>query len=666
MCYGDIAQVVNPGFESMSGDPLMPNGWSTYSGTGATVYYAAKTDVVYRGTYSFKIAARNGYGMIHQTITSGFAAGQTYSLWLYGRGDTNSGWVMDEPLDRVELSVKFANSAGAMISEPKLVIFDGDSATAAPVLVNNAWLQSPVFRFTVPEGTASIMIKISAIDGSPDGGTIDGTSIYIDDVTLGILPLPAKNPTPADGAIEQSPTGLYLSWEPGDDPFVGGTPNPNVTGYYVYMNQFDSSVESAEPNFVNPVYVSGTQYPAVAPGLAIGTDQLVFWRVDTSIKGSTAKDPNTVTGLTWSFQTESSFPEITAQPQDVTVFEGETATFSVEAVGVNPIVLYEWYNSKNELVASGPAMNTLAISSTVVEDSSAYYCVVTNGQGKTAQSNAAVLYVKGILAQYDFENALTDARGQFNGTAMNIDPNTAGAVSYAEGVSGSAVVLNGGNYIKLAQGAYPNSYMGLANGTMSCWVKTAGTATVTLIGAYNDGTKTCYNVSIQSPEQLYFYVRTETNNVSQIQVAAPGIMDGNWHQIVATYALGSNSAVYMDGQRLATAGGLAVSAQFAPWTYTLPIGAGDTRGVINKVFSGAIDNLVFYNYPKSQKEVLDMYNSHAAVQKSLCLDAYASAFDLAGPDGVGAAFADCRVDLYDFAAMAASWLDCGLYPVCSN
>jgi hypothetical protein len=46
MCYGDIAQVVNPGFESMSGDPLMPNGWSTYSGTGATVYYAAKTDVV--------------------------------------------------------------------------------------------------------------------------------------------------------------------------------------------------------------------------------------------------------------------------------------------------------------------------------------------------------------------------------------------------------------------------------------------------------------------------------------------------------------------------------------------------------------------------------------------------------------------------------------------
>lgn len=667
VCQVNAAQVANGGFELTVGSPAVPQNWTQYAGTGATVYFSLKTDFVHSGTYSEKVAARNGYGMIHQEISSGFTAGQTYSLWLYAKGDTNKDWQMDEPRDRIELSVKFKTASGATISEPMTVLFDADPETAAPILLTSQWLKSPVFQFAIPQDTASFLVKITAFDGSADGSLTDGTSIYVDDVTLDILPLPAKTPAPAAGAVEQSPTSVFLTWQPGDDPLAGGTPNPNVTGYYVYMDQFDSATASPEPNFINPVYIAGTQYPVSAPSLALGTDQLVFWRVDTSISGSTADDPNTVTGLTWSFQTESSFPEIIAQPQDVTVFEGESAVFSVEAVGVNPIVLYEWFNSNDEPVASGAAMSTLTLSSTEIEDSGAYYCVITNAQGKTAQSNAAALYVKGLLAQYDFENALTDARGQFDGTAKNIDPNLAGAVSYdAQGVSGSAVVLSGGNYIELAPGAYPNSYMGLASGTLSCWVKTTSGVTGTVIAAYNDGHTTCYNVSVQVPERLYFYIRTETNNVSQVQAAAPGIMDGNWHQIVATYALGSNSAIYMDGEQLATAGGLAASAQFAPWAYTLPIGAGDTRGVISNVYQGAIDSLVLYNYPKTQKEVLDMYNSHAAVQKSLCLDAYASAFDLAGPDGVGTSFADCRVDLYDFAAMAASWLDCGLYPSCGN
>lgn len=664
--YADMAQVVNPGFESMSGNPLMPDGWSTYNGTGATVYYGAKTDVVYSGIYSFKVAARNGYGMIHQAVTTGFTPGETYSLWFYGRGDTNSDWVMDEPLDRVEMSVKFANSAGGTISEPKIVVFDGDPTTAAPVLVNNQWLQSPVLRFTVPQGTASIVVKISSIDGSPDGNSKDGTSIHIDDVTLALLPVPAKNPAPAVGATEQNPVSLFLNWQPGDDPLAAGTPNPDVTGYFVYVDTFDASAEG-DPNFMNPVYVSGTQYPSSGTGAAFGADQIVYWRVDTSISGSTADDPNTVTGDTWYFETESSFPEISSQPQDVTVFEGEPAAITLEATGISPIVQYDWFNSSDQLVASGATLNVLHFASTVIEDSNSFYCVVTNSEGKATQSQAAELYVKGVLAQYDFENNLSDTTGRAEGTAKNIDPNFAGVVSYDSlGISGSALVLDGANYVQLSEGAYPNAYMGLANGTLVCWIKTASATTGTLIGAYNDGHTTCYNLSVQTPEQLYFSIRTDDNRLRQIQVAAPGIRDGNWHQIVATYALGDKMVLYMDGEALASLDGLPVSAEFSSWTYSLPIGAGDSRGVINNVHSGAIDGMILYNYAKTEKEVLDMYNALAAETKSLCLDPYASMFDLAGPEGVGAEYADCQVNLYDFAAMAAAWLDCGLYPACSQ
>ncbi len=131
VCYGDMAQVINGGFESVFGSPAAPENWTQYTGTGATVYFAIKTDFVHSGTNSEKIAARNGYGMIYQEISSGFTAGQTYSLWFYAKGDTNSTWQMDEPLDRIELSVKFKTAAGATIQN-LTVLFDADPQTAAP------------------------------------------------------------------------------------------------------------------------------------------------------------------------------------------------------------------------------------------------------------------------------------------------------------------------------------------------------------------------------------------------------------------------------------------------------------------------------------------------------------------------------------------------------
>lgn len=181
--------VVNPGFEDESGDPLMPDSWSTYKGTGATVYYAAKTDPVYDGTYSFKIAARNGYGMVHQTI-GGFSGGQSLSFWLYGLGDTNADWQMDEAGDKVDVSIKFIDAGGNPIgSEISMVLFDADEETDAEILSTTEWLKSPVFSFVTPDNTASVQVKIRSVDGSVDGGKTDGTAVHLDNVTL--VPEPA-------------------------------------------------------------------------------------------------------------------------------------------------------------------------------------------------------------------------------------------------------------------------------------------------------------------------------------------------------------------------------------------------------------------------------------------------------------------------------------------
>ncbi len=181
--------VVNPGFEDESGEPLFPDGWTKYTESGKTAYYAAKTDPVYDGTYSFKVAARDGYGMMHQTI-GGFSGGESLSLWLYGLGDTNDDWQMDEVGDKVDVWVKFKDAADATIgSEISMVLFDADETTDAPILSTTEWLKSGVFSFVTPENTTQVQIKIRSIDGTVNGNS-DGTAVHLDNVTL--VPEPAS------------------------------------------------------------------------------------------------------------------------------------------------------------------------------------------------------------------------------------------------------------------------------------------------------------------------------------------------------------------------------------------------------------------------------------------------------------------------------------------
>ena len=670
-CFGK-AQIVNPGFEDVSTNPdterLEPDNWTNYTQSGATVYFASKDDFVNSGSRSYKVAARQGYGMTYQEIVSGFSVGETYSFWLYGKGDTNGTWQMDEPGDKIDVFVKFKDSLGVQIGQEKsMVLFDADPETSAPILDPEEWLKSPVFRFMVPEQTASIMIKIRSVDGSVDGNNADGTAIYMDDISLDILPLPAQNPTPANEDTEQASSGLTLSWEPGDDPYVPGTPDSDVTGYYLYMDVYDIANDPGEPNYpgLEPIAVSATEYPA--EGMDLGYDKIVYWKIDESINGSAADSSDTAAGNWWTFYTESSFPEIVTQPQDVSVVEGENAVITIAAEGnANPITKYEWFNDDDEIVASGADLSTLSFESVSIRDAGAYYCLLTNTQGKQTTSEVAVLTVKGTLLKYDFENNLTDAAGNFDGTADNIDPNAAGMLSYGAGIDGSAVIFDGKNFSNLGETAYPNVNQGLKSGTLVCWVKKDNSDTGTVISAYNDGLTTCYNLSLQAGERIYFSIRSEGDKSTTVQATATGLFDGQWHQVVVTYAAGSNTVVYYDGEDIGSTTGLGENEVFADWMYPMVIGAGNTRGQISNPYTGMVDGFVLYNYPMTNKEVLDMYNAFAAEEKSLCLDSYASAFDLAGPEGTGSEYADCKIDMYDFAAMAAAWLDCGLYPACSN
>jgi len=107
--------------------------------------------------------------------------------------------------------------------------------------------------------------------------------------------------------------------------------------------------------------------------------------------------------------------EITSQPVNVTVTEGETAKFSVAASGSD--LKYQWYwkSSTTDWAAStgtGYNTNTLSVSAEMKRNGYQYYCKVTDASGKTVDSTAAKLTVKQALAISNQPTSVTVTEGE--------------------------------------------------------------------------------------------------------------------------------------------------------------------------------------------------------------------------------------------------------------
>ncbi len=87
---------------------------------------------------------------------------------------------------------------------------------------------------------------------------------------------------------------------------------------------------------------------------------------------------------------------ITAQPQDVTAAVGETATFTVEAQGVELAYQWQYYTGSNWVNSGMTGADTAALSvpATIARNGQQYRCVITDGGGIRTESDPAVLTVK--------------------------------------------------------------------------------------------------------------------------------------------------------------------------------------------------------------------------------------------------------------------------------
>ena len=497
-----------------------------------------------------------------------------------------------------------------------------------------------------------------------------------------LLPVTAHNPTPADNATGVS-LSTTLSWYTGVNPVNPAVPNPAITKHYVYFKMGDPNFAGQTPQQIT---ASGNPTDSCTPPVTLVMDKTYYWRVDESVNNSLPTDPNTLQGTAWSFETQRSIPVITQQPANIRVFALETAQFTTlfTSASVPTVVWKKYVDGVNDqtlssggnitITNSGSVLTgytaTLQIANVGQSDQARYYCLLTNGPAPAVQSDYANLVIKKLLAHYALENNFTDSAGTNHGTGMSNDSNYA-APGFAAGlVGGYAVSLNGiSQYVSLNTSAFPNGGLGggLAAGTISCWVK--ATQAGVLYSNYNDNLTTTgltgfgLSLTAGAASNARIHVRGQTLAGQPMDVGATEgrpsagstMIDGQWRHVAATWQTGGQLTMYVNGVQVsqATAG---TPETFALWERSSIIGAIRTaadRTLFGTFYGGALDDLRVYNYVLDNYAVADLY--HAATGLSACIKPYASAFDYDG---------NCIVGLGDFAAMAALWLDCGLYPEC--
>ncbi len=464
-----------------------------------------------------------------------------------------------------------------------------------------------------------------------------------------------------------------LTWntlaEPGNYPQV----DPGMIKQYVYLS--DDQNISSDPNLYyhgEGAIVSGLMsdytanslnYDGLYDAAVVFVMQGYDYTPTVGVSKLTDIDPNNIIGPALSFETLAELAQITQHPVSVKIDAGQDASFTVEYTS-SQTIMATWTKDGQPVSAGGnisivtdAAASTLTITGAASADEGDYVCTLTNTAGQTI-SDTATLRLKKLLAWYEFEQNADDSAGTNNGTAV---PD----MDYSAGLVGSyAVDPNGANYIELSTDAYPKA--GFGNGldafTFSAWVK-RGTYSgdARIFGNFNDGSTTAVQFGVSGNGTLGCFVREEGGAATTLNTASGLVGTDEWHHIVCTFD-GSRMRAYHDGVMAAEISGNARTV-FEDWQYPMVLCGRNNRGTIDQFFPAEVDDLKMYNYAFSDTEVVDTY--YAVTQTPVCLNPLGldMSFDVAG-GGISGDEPDCKVSLPDFAAFAAEWLNCGLYPAC--
>jgi hypothetical protein len=157
-------------------------------------------------------------------------------------------------------------------------------------------------------------------------------------------------------------------------------------------------------------------------------------------------------------------PTILVTPAPQTLFPGNTASFSAQAIGGN--LSYQW--NFDAAPIPGATNNTLILTNITATNAGSYSIVVSNAAGTASSSVTLSVAPPTLLHRYSFVSDATDSVGGANGAI--VAPNGGGAATISHGLvlPGNAVGGFGySGYVSLPAGLLTAT----TNLTVECWVK---------------------------------------------------------------------------------------------------------------------------------------------------------------------------------------------------
>ena len=551
-------------------------------------------------------------------------------------------------------------------------------------LTNGEWATVEPMQMIAPEGAVAVDIVFSVnVFGSFSGDVEFDNIEVLQELEIG----KAVNVSPEPGQSGILSTAL-LEWKAPRDPVNSDAADPETHSFVVYCDPNQLLLESADfYNHEGIVYFSNQLFTGDIAEDPIQTLDLdpdllenttYYWRVDTRF--ADYSDPNEVSeGIILSFNTNIAPKNVVAHSSIVMPGEADGVVNVTADDPAGTGLSYKWYLDPDPTVeddevalSDGADYSGTSTSDLIVVtpepgytseggDEGYYLCDVTNASG-TTRSNSARLVIGRLVNHYELDDSLADSVSGYDG----VIPGNGTAPEWPVGKIGSnAIELfgNEGLIVDLGQpkdgypsGTYPNSGQQI---TVTAWVqaRVIPNGWRTIAGNWGNG---LFKLAVNPEGQLNFEISqpggslfttdpdTFPDTADQWQFVA-AVADGNY---VRLYRMGADEAVSSRNFQVASSeynGSLKLDNLYAG------IGCySDDGQAAQFAWNGKIDDVRIYNYGMSAEEVAGIYGS------SVCL--YSSTPD--NPRYLNLALDinnDCMVDISDFAELANSWLENGIY-----
>lgn len=319
----------------------------------------------------------------------------------------------------------------------------------------------------------------------------------------------------------------------------------------------------------------------------------------------------------------SSKPAFQLQPLSQALVVGQTLGFTTLVEGTQPIT-YQWF--KDGAALAGQTKKDLTVGPAAFTDAGSYQLVAYNPAGSNSSTAALVTVspvptyanaTNGLVLHLRFDGNLQDSSGRGNnGTAQ-------GSPSFVTGAVGSGALhyetkTVGGNvtsadYVTL--GSPADLQFGTATDfSVAFWVRLPNGYTNGDLPFFDSAANSANNFGFTfsptygpggSPGGWQWSINDQTNNVD-INGPNGTINDGNWHNLVVTFARTGNATTYLDGVQVDSSS--IAGVQSIDTGGPIVIGQ-DPTGLYPEAGSADIDDLGVWRRVLTQSEAVAIYFS---------------------------------------------------------